>query len=143
MLAASGHLQQLVRDFTADEAFSDITFTLAYENDIKPYPVDKPIVAFTTDKTTIGEQLTIYNQDGSQVLSKNRIADTVIKASIFVPYESGALTCFEIFDRVFTKLLFSSSMKIVSSHCYNSSYVRDCGALVLTADFTIRSTEKS
>ena len=71
------------------------------------------------------------------------LADTVIKTSIFVPYESGALTCFEIFDRVFTKLLFSSSMKIVSSHCYNSSYVRDCGALVLTADFTIRSTEKS
>lgn len=142
MLAASGYLEKLVQDFTSDPSFSDMDFKIAYENKICTTPVSKAIVAFTTDKTTIGEQLIRYNPDGSQIISKSRLVDTVVKVSIFVPYESGAVKSFQIFDQVFTKLLFNSDLKITGAHCYDSNYNKECGALELNADFTIHTREE-
>ncbi len=142
MLVASGYLDKLVQDFTSDPSFSDLDFKIAYENSICTTPVSKPIVAFTTDKTTIGEQLTRYNPDGSQIISKGRIVDTVVKVAIFVPYESGAVKSFQVFDRVFTKLLYESALNITGAHCYDSNYNKKCGALELNADFTIHTREE-
>lgn len=143
MLAASGYLDELVADFKKDTTFSDVDFTIAYENDIMPTPVTKPIVAFTTDKITIGEPLIRYNPDGSQVISKARVMDTVVKVAIFVPYESGAVKGFSVFDRVFTKLLFTSALNITGAHCYDSNYNKKCSALVLNADFTVHTREEN
>ena len=143
MLAASGYLEQLVQSFTSDPSFSDMTFKIAYENKICTTPISGPIVAFTTDRMTIGEQLTRYNPDGSQIISKARVVDTVVKAAIFVPYQSGAVKCFEVFDKVFTKLLFSSNLNITGAHCYSSNYDKQCGALVLNADFTMHTKEEA
>ena len=143
MLAASGYLETLVSDFTQDPTLADIDFKIAYENKICTTPVQKPIVAFTTDSLKIGDQLVKYNPDGSQIISKARIVDTIVKVAIFVPYASGAVKCFEVFDKVFTKLLFTSPLKITAANCYDSNYDKAAGALVFNADFTIHKREEN
>lgn len=119
---------------------ADVTLTTAYESDIKPYPVTKPILAFSVKKVTAGARQYIVNEDGSEELSKNRQVDAVYKVDIFVPYESGATECFRLFDLLYSYLLFSTDLQITNCHCYDSEYVRDCGALVLETDFTISLT---
>lgn len=119
---------------------ADVTLTTAYESDIKPYPVTKPILAFSVKKVTAGARQYTVNEDGSEELSKNRQVDAVYKVDIFVPYESGATECFRLFDLLYSYLLFSTDLHITGCHCYDSEYVRDCGALVLETDFTISLT---
>ena len=124
-----------------DPFYENVTLTTAYENEIKPYPVTQPIIAFAMDKHTVGDRQIIVNSDGSQTLSKNRIAESVIKASIFVPYDSGAEAGYRLADYLYSYLLFNTELGIVGCRYYDSNYVRDCGALVLETDFTIRHTE--
>lgn len=124
-----------------DPFYENVTLTTAYENEIKPSPVTQPIIAFAMDKHTVGDRQIIVNSDGSQTLSKNRIAESVIKASIFVPYDSGAEAGYLLADYLYSYLLFNTELGIVGCRYYDSNYVRDCGALVLETDFTIRHTE--
>lgn len=121
-----------------DALFENIILTTAYENEIKPYPVTQPIIAFAVDKHTVGERQIIVNTDGSQTLSKNRVTECVIKATIFVPYDSGADEGYRLADILYSKLLFDSELDITGCRYYDSNYVRECGALVLETDFTLR-----
>ncbi len=118
-------------------SFKNVTLTTAYESDIKPYPVTQPILAFSVKKITVGERQIIVHEDGSEELSKNRKVDAVYKVDIFVPYDSGATECFRLFESLYSYLLFSTELSISNCHCYDSEYVRDCGALVLETDFTL------
>jgi len=121
-----------------DPFYGNIILTTAYENEIKPYPVTQPIIAFAMDKFTVGERQIVVNTDGSQTLSKKRITESVIKVSIFVPYDSGAEECFRLADYLYTHLLFEGELNITGCRYYDSNYVRECGALVLETDFTLR-----
>ena len=126
-----------------DPFFENITLTTAYENDIKPYPVTQPIIAFAVDKVTVGDRLVEIGADGAQTVSNTRVLECVIKASIFVPYDSGAEEVYRLADYLFSMLLFRSNFYIPATHFYDSNYVRECGALVLETDFTLRQKESS
>ncbi|MCI5738179.1 MAG: hypothetical protein MR290_00100 [Ruminococcus sp.] len=121
-----------------DPYFENATITTAYENDIKPYPVTKPIIALAMDKHTVGERLISVNEDGSETLSKSRIAESVIKVTFFVPYENGAADCYRWADYLYSYFLFRTELDIVGCRLYDCNYVRECGALVLETDFTLR-----
>lgn len=137
MNMASSTISKMLSVLKNLSSLADVTLTTAYESDIKPCPVTKPILAFSVKKVTVGAQQNIVNEDGSEELSKNRKIDAVYKVDIFVPYDSGATECFRLFDLLYSYLLFSTDLHISSCHCYDSEYVRDCGALVLETDFTI------
>ena len=126
-----------------DPFFENITLTTAYENDIKPYPVTQPIIAFAVDKVTVGDRLVEIGADGAQTVSNTRVLECVIKASIFVPYDSGAEEVYRLADYLYSMLLFQSNFDIPITHFYDSNYVRECGALVLETDFTLRHKESS
>ena len=145
MTSVHERVELLVQNLTASGLMpaEECSMVIAYENDIKPYPVTKPIVAFAVDKITIGERLVSIGEDGSQTQTKNRTVDSVIKASFFVPYASGPKECFSLFNSLSTALMFNTSLQgseITGFHCYDCNYVRDCGALVLESDFTLQFT---
>ncbi len=131
-------IRKIIPVLKNDPFFENVILTTAYENEIKPYPVTQPIIAFAMDKHTVGERQIVVNTDGSQTLSKKRIAESVVKASIFVPYDSGPDEGFRLADYLYTHLLFESELDIIGCRYYDSKYVRECGALVLETDFTLR-----
>ena len=49
--------ETIVSALSTDTQFSDITFVVAYENEIKPTPIEKPIVAISVKQCEIGEKL--------------------------------------------------------------------------------------
>lgn len=144
MTSVHERVEMLVQNLSASGLMpEECSMVIAYENDIKPYPVTKPIVAFAVDKITIGERLVSIGEDGSQTQTKNRTVDSVIKVSFFVPYASGPETCFSLFNSLSSALMFNTTLheaEITGFHCYDCNYVRDCGALVLESDFTLQFT---
>ena len=121
-----------------DPFFETAIITTAYENDIKPYPVEKPIIALAMDKLTVGERLITINEDGSETLSKKRIGESVIKVTFFVPYENGPADCYRWADYLYSYFLFRTELDITGCRFNDCNYVRECGALVLETDFTLR-----
>lgn len=121
-----------------DPFFETAIITTAYENDIKPYPVEKPIIALAMDKHTVGERLITINEDGSETLSKKRIGESVIKVTFFVPYENGPADCYRWADYLYSYFLFRTELDITGCRFNDCNYVRECGALVLETDFTLR-----
>ncbi len=131
-------IKKIIPVIKNDPFYDNVILTTAYENEIKPYPVTQPIIAFAMDKHTVGERQIVVNADGSETLSKKRITESVIKASIFVPYDSGAEEGYRLADYLYSKLLFDSELDIIGCRYYDSNYIRECGALVLETDFTLR-----
>ena len=111
--------------------------TLAYENEIKPTPMKKAIVALGVEKMTVGDYLTETAADGAVTVTSNRQADLVLKISIFAPYSYGSYETHKILDRIVTAMLYSQKLYTVTS-CESGGvhYVRDTGALVLDTYFT-------
>ena len=136
-------LPLLILAIKQDPNFENATVTAAYENDIKPYPVTKPIVAMSVDKEVIGSRIVTVAENGERTLSKQRQIDLTFKVSIFAPYESGADTCFSMFENMSTMLMFNDAFNIVNGRCFDCKYVRDCNALQLDAEFTWRAYSNS
>lgn len=137
---ASTLIKKILPVLKNDTFYEGMELVAAYENDIKPYPVEHPIIAFAVDAQTAGECLMDVAADGTQTQSKRREIETTYKISIFVPYESGARAAFRIADYLHGYLLFRTELGIVGSKYADCNYVRDCGALVLHTTFTVRFT---
>lgn len=131
-------IRNIIPVLKTDPFFSDTIITAAYENDIKPYPVTQSIIALAMDKHTVGGRQVTISEDGSETLSNTRIGESVIKATIFVPYDSGAEVCYRLADYLYSYILFRSGWDVTSCRFYECNYVRECGALVLETDFTLR-----
>lgn len=144
MTSVHERVEMLVQLLTASQLMpEECSMVIAYENDIKPYPVENPIIAFAVDKIAIGERLVSVGEDGAETQTKNRTVDSVIKVSFFVPYASGPKECFSLFNSLSTALMFNMALQdaeITAINCADCNYVRDCGALVLESDFTLRFT---
>lgn len=138
MNLASSMIKKILPVLKNDVFYEGMELVAAYENEIKPYPVEHPIIAFAVDAQTVGERLVDVATDGTQTQSKRREVETTYKVSIFVPYESGAQTAYRIADYLHGYLLFRTELGIVGSKYADCNYVRDCGALVLHTSFTHR-----
>lgn len=134
-------VKKLVSFIKADEFYENVTVTAAYDNDIKPYPVTKPIMAISVDHIVVGDRQEAIAEDGKRSVSNQRQIDATFKFSIFVPYESGAEECFKLFDRLFTVFLFNGDFGVVGGRCSGCKYVRDCSALQVDAQYTLRIME--
>lgn len=141
MTVAYTLIKQLLFILKEDAFYKDMELVAAYENEIKPYPVTKPILAFAIQSQKIGDRLIDVAADGTQTLSHRRPIETTCKVSIFVPYESGTREPYRIADHLYSFLLFQGSLDAPDCRYADCNYVRDCGALVLHTQFTVRSEQ--
>lgn len=132
--------ETLVSALSTDAQFSDITFVVAYENEIKPTPLDKPIVAISVKACEIGENLTETLENGEIKVTDKREIKTTLSANIYLPYSMGGCIGHKIFDRIATYLLFTKKHNISKTVCYNTDYDSDCEAIILRTHFIFNNT---
>ena len=125
---------------STDVGFSDITFVVAYENEIKPTPLNKPIVAISVKGCEIGEKLTETLENGEITVTNKRDMKTTLSADIYLPYSMGGSNGHKIFDRIATYLLFTKKYNISKSVCYNTDYDSNCEAIILRTHFIFNNT---
>ncbi len=78
--------EAMVSSLSTDTQFSDITFVVAYENEIKPTPINKPIVAISVKGCEIGEKLSETLDTGEIKVTDKREMNTTLSADIYLPY---------------------------------------------------------
>ncbi|MBR5321835.1 MAG: hypothetical protein IKU41_08365 [Clostridia bacterium] len=132
--------ETLVSALSTDVGFSDITFVVAYENEIKPTPLNKPIVAISVKGCEIGEKLTETLENGEITVTNKRDMKTTLSADIYLPYSMGGSNGHKIFDRIATYLLFTKKHNISKSVCYNTDYDSNCEAIILRTHFVFNNT---
>ncbi len=117
------------------DKFVDLKFVTAYENDIKPVPIQEPIVAFSTKGCQIGPSLTTTLDTGKIVATTDRQVDTTISIDIYMPYSMGGNAAHKIFDRIATYLLYETNYKIIKAVCNETEYDKSCQAIILKSHF--------
>ena len=132
--------EAMVSSLSTDTQFSDITFVVAYENEIKPTPVNKPIVAISGKSCEIGDKLQETLETGEIKTTNKREMKTTLSADIYLPYSQGGSAGHKIFDRIATYLLFTKKHNISKSVCYNTDYDSDCEAIILRTHFIFNNT---
>ena len=132
--------EAMVSSLSTDTQFSDITFVVAYENEIKPIPVNKPFVAISVKSCEIGDKLQETLETGEIKTTNKREMKTTLSADIYLPYSQGGSAGHKIFDRIATYLLFTKKHNISKSVCYNTDYDSDCEAIILRTHFIFNNT---
>ncbi len=132
--------ETIVSALSKDTNFNDITFVVAYENDIKPTPLNKPIVAISVKGCEISPKLTEVLETGEITETNKRKMETTLSADIYLPYSMGGSKGHKIFDRIATYLLFTKKYNISKSVCYNTEYDSNCEAIILRTHFTFINT---
>lgn len=130
----------IVENLSANSNFSDLTFVVAYENEIKPTPVSKPIVAVSVKGCEIGERLTETLDTGEITETERREMLTTLSVDIYLPYSMGGSAGHKIFDRIATNFLFVKDLDITKSVCYETEYDKSCEAIILRTHFVFRHT---
>ena len=132
--------EAMVSSLSTDTQFSDITFVVAYENEIKPTPVNKPIVAISVKACEIGDKLSEALETGEVKTTNKREMKTTLSADIYLPYSQGGSAGHKIFDRIATYLLFTKKHNISKTVCYNTDYDSNCEAIILRTHFIFNNT---
>lgn len=131
--------QEMVSRLSKDEQFSDLNFVVAYENEIKPTPLDKPIVAVSVKSCEIGDRNTTTLETGEIVNIDNRKISLTLSTDIYLPYSKGGNEGHKIFDRIAIFLLYTEKLPITKAICYDADYDPTCQAIIVRTNFTFSS----
>ncbi len=131
--------QELFSRLSKDEQFSDLNFVVAYENEIKPTPLDKPIVAVSVKSCEIGDKSTTILETGEIIEIDSRTISLTLSTDIYLPYSKGGSEGHKIFDRIATFLLYTEKLPIVKAVCYEADYDSTCQAIIVRTTFTLSS----
>lgn len=132
--------ETVVSALSVDTQFSDVTFVVAYENEIKPTPLGKPIVAISVKGCEIGNKLQETLESGEIKITDKREMNTTLSVDIYLPYSMGGSAGHKIFDRIATYLLFTKKHNISKAVCYNTDYDSNCEAIILRTHFIFNNT---
>mgnify|MGYP003289241745 CR=1 FL=1 len=140
MNVSTMNVENVMLAISSHERFSDLTCVFAYENDIKPTPISKPIIAFSAKGCEIGPKLTNTLDTGEIVTTKNREIKTTISMDIYLPYSMGGIAGHKIFERLTTFLLFEQNYNILKAVCDEAEYDSSCQAIVLKSQIVFHET---
>jgi hypothetical protein len=136
----SGNIAQtMVNLLSEDGQFSDLNFVVAYENEIKPTPLDKPIVAISVKNYEIGDKNTTTLETGEIVDIDTRNIELTLSTDIYLPYSKGGSEGHKIFDRIAFFLLYAKTFPISKAVCYGADYDSTCQAIIVRTSFTFSS----
>lgn len=130
----------VVTTLSANTDFDDLTFVVAYENEIKPTPVSKPIVAVSVKGCEIGDRLTETLDTGEITETESRDMLTTLSVDIYLPYSMGGSAGHKIFDRIATYFLFVKDLDTTKAVCGNTDYDQSCEAIILRTYFVFKHT---
>ena len=130
-------MESILLHISGESQFADLNFVVAYENDIKPVPLNEPIVAFSIKGCNIGPQLTTTLENGKIEATNEREIETTISMDIYMPYSMGGNEAHKIYDRLATYLLFKKNYNITKSVCNETEYDKSCQAIILKSHFVI------
>ncbi len=130
----------VVTTLSANTDFDDLTFVVAYENEIKPTPVSKPIVAVSVKGCEIGDRLTETLDTGEITETESRDMLTTLSVDIYLPYSMGGSAGHKIFDRIATYFLFVKDLDTAKAVCGNTDYDQSCEAIILRTYFVFKHT---
>lgn len=117
---------------------------IAYNGNINPAPVENGIVSVGIDSLEIGPRKTVTTTDGSQTKTMDRDYTVNLKVSFFVPYSSGSKMAYELFDKVYTALMFCyGNTEFISGKCGTAVYEKDTEALVVESVIVASGTVHS
>lgn len=130
----------VVKTLSANTDFNDLTFVVAYENEIKPTPISKPIVAISVKGCEIGDKLTETLDTGEIKETERREMLTTLSVDIYLPYSKGGSAGHKIFDRIATYFLFVKDLDTAKAVCGNTDYDKSCEAIILRSYFVFKHT---
>ncbi len=129
----------LVQEFELSAKLQDVDFVKAYEIDIKPVPVNKPIVALSIKKCKVGDKVIETQADGKETVTNKRTVLTTVSVNIYTPYSLGTAKSSKIFDQLVKEVLFHHDSSFCEAICYETNYERTSQALVTKTDFVLNS----
>ncbi|MCH5192269.1 MAG: hypothetical protein J1F23_08915 [Oscillospiraceae bacterium] len=133
-------IDQLIIELMAGAQFKDVSFVVAYENEIKPTPLTKPITALSIKKCEIGDLLTETLDTGEIITTSSRPVKTTVSIDIYMPYSMGGMEGHKLFDKISTFLLFTKKHNISKVICGDADYDKSCQAIVLRSTFVFDNT---
>lgn len=131
--------QEMVNRLSKDDQFSDLIFVVAYENEIKPTPLDKPIVAVSVKSCEISDKNNTTLETGEIVDIDTRKIILTLSVDIYLPYSKGGSEGHKIFDRIALFLLYTEKLPITKALCYEADYDAACQAIIIRTNFTLSS----
>ncbi len=140
-MTVSGTLaEEIVNELKSNSQFDDISPVLAYENEIKPTPILKPIVALSVKGCEIGGKITKTLENGEYEVTDDRKMSTTLSVDIYLPYSMGGSEGHKLFDRLATFFLFTKNYNITKAVCYSTDYDSSCEAISLRTNFVFNNT---
>lgn len=140
-MTTSGNIaDNIVSSLSSNAIFDDVTFVVAYENEIKPTPVEKPIVAVSVKKCEIGDRLTETLETGEITTTTKRNVNVSVSGDIYLPYSMGGSAGHKLFDRLATFFLFTSNYNVTKVSCSEADYDSNCEAIILRTQFVFNET---
>lgn len=118
-----------------NEDFNDMTFLLAHENEIKPTPLTKPIVAVSVKGCKIGDRIKKVTDAGEITTTLSRPIDVTLSIDIYLPYSMGGINGHKIFDRIATYLIYEREVSVSTVTCGSTEYDKSTQAIVLRTAF--------
>lgn len=139
-MTINGNLAQEIVDLMSESTlFNDLSFVIAYENEIKPTPLTYPIIAVSVKNCEIGEKISEVLDNGVISRTSSRNMDTALSIDIYLPYSKGGSIGHKIFDRIATFLLFHRRYNITKAVCYNAEHDSSCQAIILRTYFVFNN----
>ena len=133
----------IVSTLSSNTDFDDLTFVVAYENEIKPTPISKPIVAISVKGCEIGDRLSEVLETGEIKITEAREMLTTLSVDIYLPYSMGGSAGHKIFDRIATYFLFVKDLDTAKTECGKIDYDKSSEALILRTSFVFKHTISS
>ena len=136
-------MNDIQTDIMLAEDLPDLRFAVQYPKTPKDVPLKHNTVA-----------LGIKSIDSNNIFSGNILKTTqegfvnsaslrlTLSIDIYAPNKYGGKTCYEIYEKILDRLIFSSFHKVDSTSCQELNYNRTTGAYVMktTATFNILVT---
>ena len=126
-----------------ESGFNDLSFVIAHENEIKPTPLEKPIVALSSKGCVISDKMTQSSDTGEITETKKREVKSTVSIDIYLPYSMGGIEGHRIFDQIATFLLFTQNLTISGATCSEADYDASCQAIVLKSSFVFTNVVDS
>lgn len=133
-------MDDIVGDIRQAEGLPEIKFAVQYPKTPKDVPLRYNTVALgiksiSSDNIYSGNIL--CRERGGYIHSGS--LKLTLSIDIYAPNMNGGKTCYEIYEKILDRLIFSSSHKVDSTSCEELDYDRTTGAYIMktTASFNI------